>query len=425
MIYRFIKTNYSGNHLQVIPDASTEGLLRYSSPKKITQKRIESIDLLRGIVMIIMAVDHVRDYFHGSAFLFNPEDLNHTNIILFFTRWITHFCAPVFVFLAGISAYLYGAQKTKKELSFFLFTRGLWLVFAELFILSLFRTFNPSFHFLNLQVIWVIGLSMIALSAMIYMTRTLVLVTGILLIACHNLLDNVHVPGNNIPGFFWALLHDPGYFTSGYFTFHVHYPAIPWIGIIAVGYCCGSLFTREFDPEKRRTILLSLGLITTVLFIIIRFINVYGDFSHWSVQSSVAFTILSFLNLTKYSPSLLYVLMTLGPALIFLAVTEKPLNGLGKMITTFGRVPMFYYLLHILLIHLFALIAAVATGYKWSDMVLTTMIYRSPGLKGYGFNLLTVYIVWVAVIVILYPICKWFDHYKRTHRAGQWWLNYL
>jgi uncharacterized membrane protein len=206
-----------------------------------------------------MAVDHVRDYFHGSAFLFNPEDLNHTNIILFFTRWITHFCAPVFVFLAGISAYLYGTQKTKKELSFFLFTRGLWLVFAELFILSLFRTFNPSFHFLNLQVIWVIGLSMIALSAMIYMTRTLVLVTGILLIACHNLLDNVHVPGNNIPGFLWALLHDPGYFTSGYFTFHVHYPAIPWIGIITVGYCCGSLFTREFNPEKRRTILLSIG----------------------------------------------------------------------------------------------------------------------------------------------------------------------
>lgn len=425
MIYRFIKNNYSENHYQMIPEISSEGRLVYSSAKKIKTRRIESIDLLRGVVMIIMAIDHVRDYFHNSAFLYNPEDLNHTNIILFFTRWITHFCAPVFVFLAGISAYLYGAQKTKKELSFFLFTRGLWLVFAELFILSLFRTFNPSYHFFNLQVIWVIGISMMVLSAMIYMKRTLLLATGILLIACHNLLDNVHVAGNTVPAFLWGLLHDTGYFTFGYFTFHVHYPAIPWIGIIAIGYFFGSLFTRGFDPGKRRTILLSLGLTTTALFMILRYINIYGDFSHWAVQSSAAFTILSFLNVTKYPPSLLYVLMTLGPALIFLAVSEKPLNALGRKITVFGRVPMFYYLLHIFLIHLSALIAAVLTGYKWSDMVLTTMINRSPALKGYGFNLLTVYIIWVALIFILYPICKWFDKYKTTHRSGQRWLSYV
>jgi len=425
MIYRFIKNNYSENHYQMIPEVSSEGLLIYSSVKKMKARRIESIDLLRGVVMIIMALDHVRDYFHDSAFLYSPEDLNHTNVILFFTRWITHFCAPVFVFLAGISAYLYGIQKTKKELSLFLFSRGLWLVFAELFILSLFRTFNPSYHFFNLQVIWVIGISMIVLSAMIYLKRTLLLVTGILLITCHNLLDNVHVTGNTIPAFLWGLLHDTGYFTFGYFTFHVHYPAIPWIGIIAIGYCCGSLFTRGYDPDKRRRILLSLGLTTTACFVILRLINVYGDFSHWSVQSNGAFTILSFLNLTKYPPSLLYVLMTLGPALIFLAVSEKPLNSIGKKITVFGRVPMFYYLLHILLIHLSALIAAVLSGYKWSDMVLTTMINRSPALKGYGFNLLTVYLIWVALILILYPVCKWFDQYKRTHRSGQWWLSYV
>jgi uncharacterized membrane protein len=409
----------------MIPEVSSEGLLIYSSVKKVKTRRIESVDLLRGVVMIIMAIDHVRDFFHNSAFLYNPEDLNHTNIILFFTRWITHFCAPVFVFLAGISAYLYGTQKTKKELSFFLFTRGLWLVFAELFILSLFRTFNPSYHFFNLQVIWVIGISMIFLSGMIYIKRTMLLVTGILLIACHNLLDSVHVPGNNVPAFLWALLHDTGYFTFGHITFHVHYPAIPWIGIIAIGYCCGSLFTRKYDPGERRAILLSLGLTTTALFVILRFINVYGDYSHWSVQNNAAFTILSFLNVTKYPPSLLYVLMTLGPALIFLAVSEKPLHRLGKKITVFGRVPMFYYLLHILLIHVSALIAAVLTGYKWSDMVLTTMINRTPALKGYGFNLLTVYIIWVALILVLYPICKWFDHYKRTHRSGQWWLSYI
>jgi uncharacterized membrane protein len=425
MIYRFIKNEYSENHRQVRPGVSSEGLLSYTSIKENKTRRIESIDFLRGIVMIIMAIDHVRDYFHADAFLYNPEDLNHTNVILFFTRWITHFCAPVFVFLAGTSAYLYGARKTKKALSLFLFTRGLWLVFVELFMLSFFRTFNPSYQFFNLQVIWVIGVAMIFLSAMIFMKRSLLLVVGILLVACHNLLDNVHVPGNSFKAFLWALLHDPGYFKFANITFHVHYPAIPWIGIIAVGYCTGNLFTTDYDRGKRRSTLLSAGLITTALFIIVRYINIYGDASHWSVQNNAAFTILSFLNVTKYPPSLLYVLMTLGPALIFLSVAENPLNGIAKKITVLGRVPMFYYLLHIFLIHSFALIAAVMSGYKWSDMVLTTMIQRSPDLKGYGFNLLTVYLVWIGLIFILYPICKWFDRYKRDHRSGQWWLSYL
>jgi uncharacterized membrane protein len=425
MIYRFIKNNYSENYYQATPGGFSEGLVAHTSLKKVRTKRIESIDLLRGIVMIIMAVDHVRDYFHNSAFIYNPEDLNHTNVILFFTRWITHFCAPVFVFLAGVSSHLYGAQKTKKVLSLFLFTRGLWLVFTELFILSLFRTFNPSFHFFNLQVIWVIGVSMIFLSAMINMKRPILLLTGILLIAGHNLLDNVHVPGNNIAAFLWALLHETGYFKFGNITFHVHYPAIPWIGIMAVGYCFGGLFVRGFDAGKRRTILLSVGSTTTALFLIMRYINVYGDPSHWSSQRNIAFTILSFLNVTKYPPSLLYSLMTLGPAMVFLALAEKPLNAFGKRITVFGRVPMFYYMIHILLIHLSALVAAVISGYNWSDMVLTTMINRSRALKGYGFNLLTVYIVWVSLIFILYPMCKWFDQYKRTHRPGHWWLSYV
>jgi len=425
MIYRFIKNNYSENQHQATTGRFSEGLASHTPLKKAMTRRIESIDLLRGLVMIIMALDHVRDYFHKTAFLYSPEDLNHTTVILFFTRWITHFCAPVFVFLAGVSAHLYGVKKTKKELSVFLFTRGLWLVFAELFILSLFRTFNPSYHFFNLQVIWVIGISMMFLSAMIYLKPSILLVTGILLIAGHNLLDNVHVTGNNLPAFLWALLHETGYFKFGDFTFHVHYPAIPWIGIMAVGYYMGNLFVRGYDAGKRRTVLLSVGLIASALFMVIRYINVYGDLSHWSFQKNIPFTILSFLNVTKYPPSLLYVLMTLGPAMIFLALTENRINALAKRITIFGRVPMFYYMIHILLIHLLALGAAVVTGYKWSDMVLTTMINRSPALKGYGFSLLTVYIVWVALIVILYPVCKWFDQYKRSHRSGKWWLTYV
>ena len=388
-------------------------------------KRIESIDLLRGIVMIIMALDHTRDYFHNSAFLYNPEDLAHTNVALFFTRWITHFCAPVFVFLAGVSAYLYGVKRSRKELSFFLFTRGVWLVLAELFIVSLFRTFNPSYHFFNLQVIWATGVCMIVLSALIYLDRRLILFIGVLLIAAHNMLDNVHVPGKDILSFLWAVLHEPRYFTFGHFTFHVHYPVLPWIGIMAIGYCFGRLYVSNYNPDNRKKWLLSLGFGAIALFIILRSGNFYGDAAHWSVQKNFLFSVLSFLNVTKYPPSFLYTLITLGPALIFLAFAEKQLNTLTQRIVVFGRVPMFYYLLHILLIHLFAMIGAVILGYKWYDMILTTMIQNAIALKGYGFNLIIVYMVWTGLILILYPLCKWFDHYKRTYQFMKWWLRYL
>ncbi len=388
-------------------------------------KRIESIDLLRGIVMIIMALDHIRDYFHASAFLYNPEDLSQTNVLLFFTRWITHFCAPVFVFLAGTSAYLYGNKRSKKQLSFFFFTRGLWLVFAELFIVTLEWTFNPSYPIFNLQVIWAIGVSMIFLSLMIYMNKYLIFITGILFIAAHNLLDNVHVPGSGIAPFLWALLHQPGYFTLGNFSFSVRYPLLPWIGVMAVGYVAGSLFIPTFNPKKRKEILLLSGVGAIVLFIILRAGNFYGDAADWSIQSSTLFTLLSFLNVTKYPPSLLYILMTLGPALICLSLFEKPLNKLTTKIAVFGRVPMFYYLLHLFLIHTFAIVGAIISGYKWQDMILSTRVNASPQLKGYGFYLVTVYIVWIGLVIILYPFCKWFDKYKRRNQSTKWWLSYL
>jgi uncharacterized membrane protein len=391
----------------------------------IKSKRIESIDLLRGAVMIIMALDHVRDYFHRDAFLYNPGDLSHTNVLLFFTRWITHFCAPVFVFLAGVSAYLYGAKRSRKELSFFLLTRGIWLVLLEFFIISLFRTFNPSYAYFNLHVIWVIGISMIALSAIIYMSRSFILLTGMLLIAAHNLLDKVHVPGNGLPSLLWSLLHEPGHFTFGQFSIYVYYPLLPWIGIITIGYYFGYLYTSGYDPEKRRTILLFMGVGAILLFIILRSFNLYGDVSDWSAQKNTVFSLLSFLNVTKYPPSFLYSLMTLGPAFIFLAFLEKPLNALAAKILIFGRVPMLYYLVHILLIHMFASIGAIVSGYKLSDMIFTTKVNSAPSLKGYGFSLPVVYIVWIGLILIMYPLCKWFDHYKRTHQSIQWWLSYL
>lgn len=399
-------------------------VIEYLPPQKITSKRVESIDVLRGVVMIVMAIDHVRDYFHYDAFMYSPTDLSRTNAPLFFTRFITHYCAPVFVFLAGASSYLYGVKRNKKQLSFFLLTRGAWLVFLELFVLGFFRTFNLSFTYFNLQVIWAIGISMMALSAIIYMNRQAILLLGVLLIAGHNLLDTVHIQGNTSPAFVWSILHDVKFFTIGRFLIHVYYPVLPWIGLMAVGYYLGSLYAPTYDASKRRKTLLSLGIAALALFLILRIYNLYGDASMWSVQKDSVFSLLSFLNVTKYPPSLLYLLITLGPALVFLALMEKPLNKVTSRIVIYGRVPMFYYLAHILIIHLLAVVAAMMTGH--SEMtVLNNSVNNVQGLKGYGFGLTTVYIIWIALVLALYPLCKWFDQYKRNHQAEYWWLSYL
>jgi uncharacterized membrane protein len=257
------------------------------------------------------------------------------------------------------------------------------------------------------------------------MNRQIILLAGILLIAAHNLLDRVHVPGNGLPSFLWSILHEPGYFTSGNYSFHVHYPLLPWIGMTAIGYFFGSLFTAEYDAAGRRKIFLSLGIGSILLFIILRSGNFYGDAAHWSMQKTVALSFLSFLNVSKYPPSLLYTLITLGPAFIFLALFEKTMNVWTARIAIYGRTPMFYYLAHILLIHLFAVIGAVVSGYKWSDMILTTMVNSSPQLKGYGFNLTIVYIIWIGLVLLLFPCCKWFDRYKRSYQSAQWWLTYI
>ena len=388
-------------------------------------KRVESIDLLRGVVMIIMALDHVRDYFSSSAFLFSPTDLTRTSVLLFFTRFITHYCAPVFVFLAGISAFLYGGRRSRKELSFFLFTRGLWLLIAEVTIITFAWTFNPSWHFINLQIIFVFGISMIVLAGLVYLDKRLILLVGILLIAGHNLLDTIHVPGNGVPSFLWAALHEPGYFTYGYFTIRIHFPVLPWIGIIAIGYYLGSLYASGYDAARRKKTLLFLGGGAIALFILLRTVNLYGDPAHWSLQKNSIFSLLSFLNVSKYPPSLLYILVTLGPALIFLALTENVRNSLTEKIQVFGRVPMFYYILHIYLIHLLAVIAAAVSGHDWMDMILRNRANATPELIGYGFSLATVYIIWIGLVLILYPFSKWFGRYKNNHQARYWWLSYL
>ncbi|MHA4812230.1 DUF1624 domain-containing protein [Flavitalea flava] len=399
---------------------------RKPAPRTKKSPRVESIDLLRGTVMIIMALDHVRDYFSGSAFLYSPTDMEHTSVPLFFTRWITHYCAPIFVFLAGISAHLYGATKTKKQLSFFLFTRGLWLVLAELFIVTLGWTFNPTYPIFNLQVIWAIGICMITLSAMVYLPVRLILLTGVLLIAGHNLLDNVHVPGTGLSSILWGFLHDPGEFVIGNIKVLIRYPILPWIGIMATGYYFGRMYTPAYDAEQRRGTLIILGFGAIALFVVLRSANIYGDAAHWSIQKSGVFSLLSFLNTTKYPPSLLYTLMTLGPALLFLAITEKIKTTWTARVQVFGRVPMFYYLAHIYLIHSIAIIGVMWQGYSGSAMIfLPGRVNQVTELKGYGYSLVIVYLVWIGVVLFLYPCSKWFDRYKRANQSKKWWLSYL
>jgi uncharacterized membrane protein len=388
--------------------------------------RIGSIDLLRGLIMIIMALDHVRDYFYAGSLQYSPTDLTKTTGILFFTRWITHYCAPLFMFLSGLSAFLVSERKTKKELSAFLLKRGLWLVILEFTIVRLGWYFNLFAHEFDFIVIWALGISMIVLGLLVYFPKKFILGFGLVLVFGHNLLDNVHVPGNGLASFLWALVHDGGfYFYKGY-QILVLYPVVPWIGVMALGYCLGNLYSATFPAERRKKILWQWGFFLIVLFIVLRFINQYGDRSHWSVQPTSFFTFLSFLNTTKYPPSLLYLCMTLGPALLFLAWSEGAPGWLGKKVMVYGRVPMFYYLMHLFVLHSIALITAGFCGHSWRDMIFDHFIGtdNNPHLTGYGFPLGVVYLVWAIVVLVLYPLCSRYDRYKREHK-DKWWLCYL
>lgn len=389
------------------------------------KNRVASIDLLRGTVMIIMALDHVRDYFHSGAYIYDPLDLEKTSVVLFFTRWITHFCAPVFMFLAGTSAFFIGQRKTKAALSAFLVKRGLWLILLELTVIGFAWNFDITFNNIYFIVIWALGFSMIALAAIIHLPFKAILVLGIVLVAGHNLLDGVHVGGDGFPAFGWALLHDQRFFNWHGKNVLVAYPVIAWIGIISLGYCFGQLYTPAFSAERRKKILLQLGIGALIVFALVRFSNTYGDSAHWASQSRPFYTFLSFIKVTKYPPSLLYALMTLGPAILFLAFTEQANNAVSRVISVYGRVPFFYYLLHIFIIHLTTMIAApLFTNFSWKVWILKEPLWFTETLKGYGYSLGVVYLVWAAIVIGVYPLCKWYDKYKTRHKE-KWWLSYL
>lgn len=391
--------------------------------EKVKSNRIESIDILRGIVMILMALDHTRDYFHFG--LPDPTDLETTTPILFATRFITHYCAPIFVFLAGTAAYLYGAKKTKHDLFKFLFTRGIWLVFLEIFLNNFLWWFDISFGFIQLQVIWAIGCSMVFLSFLIYLPQKAILVMAIAIVAGHNLLDGIVMNGDDPISLLWQAMHQTGGFAIGESRFvSFSYPIIPWIGIISLGYCFGTLYDKGFDVLLRKKLLLYIGIGSILLFLALRGINIYGDMKPWFEQKNGIYTIMSFLNVTKYPPSLDYTLITLGPALLALYAIEGIRNRLTDFIITFGKVPLFFYFMHILVIHLASMLAIIATGGSYKDSILNNELFESGRLDELGFSLGVVYMVWVVIVLIHYPMCNWYMKYKSNNR-DKWWLSYL
>ncbi|MES2763045.1 MAG: heparan-alpha-glucosaminide N-acetyltransferase domain-containing protein [Bacteroidota bacterium] len=386
----------------------------------IKQSRIESVDLLKGLVMVVMALDHTRDYFHYSSFFIDPTDPEQTTWPIFFTRFITHFCAPAFSFLAGVSAFMVGKRKPNHELSGFLVKRGLWLVFAEIMIVSFGWNFDVQYRFIALQTIWSLGMSMIILAGLIHLPKQAILVFSLLIIFGHNLLDNIHFENNVL----WSTLHEFQRFEFAGHRIVFAYALLPWIAVMSLGYYVGSFYDTSFDAQKRKKILNGLGAGCMLLFFILVVLNSYGDPVPWQHHDTISKTFMSIFNVSKYPPSLRYLLITLGCTFLFLANSEKLKGKIIDFFCVFGRVPFFYYILHIYLIHLMAAFAAWLTGFGWQALVLPKFITRVEGLKGYGFNLIAVYIVWIIVVVLLYPLCKKFDNYKQNNK-DKWWLSYL
>jgi uncharacterized membrane protein len=379
--------------------------------------RIESIDLLRGTVIILMALDHVRMYFGQGSLYADPTDLSTTTPLLFFTRWITHFCAPVFIFLAGTSAAFYGARRQNtRQLSRYLLTRGLWLIFLELVIVNFGWTFDITFSFHFIQVIWAIGASMVVLAGLVYLPKPAIFAFGIVLVAGHNLLDPIQAEGASLPAVIWYILHQEAFvsFLPDRMVYF-HYPLIPLVGLMALGYVFGSLYEPGFGAARRRKWLLGMGTAAMLLFLILRGFNLYGDPNPWSLQPTAVYSLLSFLNTTKYPMSLHFLLMTMGPALVFLALVEGVKNRVSGIVLTFGTVSLFFYIVHVYVIHLLAFAALVISGRSWTDYIITAEAWVNQTTADFGFDLWVVYLVWVLVVVGMYPLCKWYRVYKKAH----------
>lgn len=385
-------------------------------------KRLHTIDVVRGIVMIIMALDHVRDLMHVTGLTQDPTDLSTTTTALFFTRWITHLCAPSFVFLSGTSAYLtFKNQNNLAQTKNFLLTRGLWLMLLEVTVINFAFWFDIHFRTIMLQVIFAIGLGFVTLSFLLKIPSKIIGIIGVSIVILHGLTFLVPIPKDVGLAVGWSFLFRSNVFTlTPNFTLATLYPFIPWLGILLSGFAFGRVF--EQPAMVRRKNLWQSAFITLGLFVVIRLINFYGDPVPWAVQKTHLFTFLSFINVFKYPPSLLYTLLMLGIMFVLLAVADTKPTWFSNLLATYGKVPMFYYLLHWYLIHTLMFGMVFLQGFSWKDIPIGTFSFGRP--PNSGVELGVVYMVWAGVVVALYPICRWYAQYKATHKEIKW-LSYL
>jgi uncharacterized membrane protein len=387
-----------------------------------SRARVESVDVVRGIVIVLMALDHTRDFFGDLAA--DPTALATTTPALFFTRWITHFCAPAFFLLTGTGACLALGKMSKAELARYLVTRGLWLIFLELVVMRFALQFNIDYQVTIVTVLWALGWAMIALAGLIWLPVSVIATIGVVMVAGHNLLDGISPASFGALAPLWTILHAPGIvFNNGRFLVVISYVLIPWIGVTALGFCLGKLF--QSDAERRKAWLLWLGVGLTAAFLILRFANLYGDPAAWSPQGSPLWTLISFLNLTKYPPSLLFLAMTVGPVLLLLRAFETRVPRIFQPALMIGKIPLFFFILHFFLIHLLAVLAS------WLRYGEIGEMFRSPDLghfpfsqpPGWGEPLPVIYATWIGVVLLLYPLCRWYARLKQRNKA--WWLSYL
>jgi uncharacterized membrane protein len=388
----------------------------------IARARIESIDVVRGIIIILMALDHTHDFF--GNFAVRPTDLATTTAALFFTRWITHVCAPTFFLLTGVGARLALKRMSQGKLARFLVSRGLWLIFLEVVVMRFALQFNVDYQVTIITVLWALGWAMIVLGAMIWLPGWAIFSCGTLLVAGRSALDGTRpqVFGPLAP--LWSILHVPHIILSdGEHVVFVAYVLIPWIGVTAIGYILGQLYA--LDADRRRAWLLGLGVGSCVAFVLLRLANVYGDPSPWSPQQSSLWTLMSYLDTTKYPPSLLFLLMTLGPALLLLRAFDEGVPAALRAALIIGKVPLFFYVLHFFLLH------ALAVAVSWLRFGTIDEVFRSPDLAhfpfsapaGWDIGLPAIYLLWLLVVLVQFPLCRWYAGVKR--RRSDWWLGYL
>ena len=391
----------------------------------VTAARVLSVDLLRGLVMVIMTIDHTRDFVHSAAMAFPPEDLTKTTAAIFLTRWITHVCAPTFMFCAGLGAWFRLERgRTVADLSGFLWTRGLWLIVLEFTAVHVGFFFSFQYSVLILLVFWALGMSMIALAGLIYLPYRALLAVSLGMIALHNLTDSVAAAQFGSLGWIWQILHQQGVIATGPPAVIVAYPLVPWIGVMAAGFCFGRIY--RLPADRRRAVAVGIGLALIAAFVVVRAANIYGDPRPWMIQNRPGFTLLSFLNCTKYPVSLSFLLMTLGPAIVLLGLFDRLRPGDRNPLIVFGRTPLLYFILHIPLIHAFAI------ALTWMRYGAVPFLFMPPPTLGtprnvfppdYGWSLGMVYVVTAVVVLTMYPVCRWFAQLRARRRA--WWLSYL